>query len=70
MVLPVCDASGPGGTGSNAILAVRSLQAFYIRETSANSHTGQLINGYTIQSNSDPTFVTGSGGVTAIKLIK
>jgi len=70
MVLPVCDASGPGGTGSNAILAVRSLEAFYITATSSNSHTGQLIKNYTIQSNSDPTFVTGSGGVTAIKLIK
>jgi Flp pilus assembly protein TadG len=70
MILPVCDASGPGGTGSNAILAVRSLEAFYVRQTSSNSHTGQLIANYTIRANSDPTYVVGGGGVSVIKLIK
>jgi len=70
MILPVTDNSGPGGTGSNAILAVRSLKAFYVEETSPNSHTGRLIETYTIQANSDPLFITGDGGVTVIKLIK
>jgi Flp pilus assembly protein TadG len=70
MLLPVCDASGPGGTGSNAILAVRSLEAFYVRQISSNAHTGQLIANYTIRANSDPTYVVGGGGVTVIKLIQ
>ena len=70
MILPVCDNSGPGGTGSGAILAVRSLEAFYIEESSNNSHTAKLIKGYNIQANSDPTFITGSGGITAVKLVK
>ncbi|CAA9569649.1 MAG: hypothetical protein AVDCRST_MAG18-1828 [uncultured Thermomicrobiales bacterium] len=70
MILPVCDASGPGGTGSGATLAVRSLEAFYIKKTASGSHTGQLIKNYTIRANSDPTYVTGGSGVTAIKLIK
>ncbi len=70
MILPVTDNSGPGGTGSNAILAVRSLEAFYVEKTSSNSHTGRVIKNYTIQANSDPLFITGDGGVTVIKLIK
>lgn len=70
MILPVCDASGPGGRGSNAVLAVRSLQAFYVRQIASGSHTGELIKNYTITANSDPTYVTGTGGVTVLKTIR
>jgi Flp pilus assembly protein TadG len=70
MILPVCDASGPGGNGKNAVLAVRSLQAFYIKQTAAGSHTGELIKNYTIPANSDPTYVTGTSGVTVLKMIR
>ena len=70
MILPVCDASGPGGTGSTAILAVRSLEAFYVKEAANGSHTGELIRGYNIVANSDATYIVGSGGVTSLRLIK
>ena len=70
MILPVCVDSGPGGRGSNAVLAVRSLQAFYVRQIATGSHTGELIKNYTITANSDPTYVTGTGGVTVLKTIR
>lgn len=70
MILPVCDASGPGGTGSNAVLAVRSLQAFYVRQIASGSHTGELIKNYSITANSDPTYITGTNGVTVVKMIR
>jgi Flp pilus assembly protein TadG len=70
MILPVCDASGPGGNGSNAVLAVRSLQAFYVKQIATGSHTGEMIKNYSITANSDPSYITGTSGVTVLKLIQ
>ena len=58
------------GAGSGATLAVRSPEAFDVEQTATGSHTGKLIENDTIRANSDPTFVVGSGGVTAIELIE
>jgi Flp pilus assembly protein TadG len=70
MILPLVDNSGPGGTGSTALLAVRTLGAFYVRESRNGEHTGELIKHYNIVAESGAYFAPGMSGPTVIRLIK
>ena len=70
MILPIVDNSGPGGTGSSARLAYRTLGAFYVRELKNGQHSGQLIKHYNIVAESGAYFVPGTTGPTVIRLVK
>ena len=74
MILPIVDNAGPGGTGSNARLAVRTFGAFFMRDVSnsgnGNSHSGRLIRHYDLLGPGSPSWVPGTPAPTTTKLIK
>jgi hypothetical protein len=74
MILPIADNSGPGGTGSNAQLAVRTFGAFLMRDVSnsgnGGSHSGRLIKYYDLLGPGSPSWIPGTLAPTTTKLIK
>jgi Flp pilus assembly protein TadG len=74
MILPIADNSGPGGTGTNVALAVRTFGAFLIKDVSSSgnggSHSGRLIKNYDVLGPGSPSWVPGSSAPTTTKLIK
>jgi hypothetical protein len=70
MILPIVDASGPGGTGSNAYVAGRQWGAFWVTEVSANEHTGQLIANYAITADGQPGWTSSYTGPIVVRLTR
>ena len=70
MILPVVDNFGPGGTGSNASMALRMVQAFYIRELNNGTHSGALVKDYFVRADSGAFFIPGSHAPKVLRLIK
>jgi Flp pilus assembly protein TadG len=73
MILPIADNSGPGGTGSNVKMGVRTFGAFYVQDVSnslnGNSHSGRLILHYDLLGPGSPSWVPGTPVPTTTKLI-
>lgn len=70
VVLPVVDDSGPGLTGSNALLALRTFAAFYVVQINTNTHVGRLIENYPTIGQSTGNWSTSYTGPVVIKLIR
>ncbi len=71
MILPIVDNSVKGGSGQNAVLAVRTFAAFYItKNNNGQEHYGQLIKNYPFSLAGSPVWTPGSTGLPIIRLVR